>query len=87
MAVKPARVTVTTAATLLTPATTDARSGSSVLIRPAADVYVGGPGVTTATGYLVSAGAELAMDLQSGETLHAVAASGTVVVSVLRTGA
>lgn len=87
MAVKPSRVTVTTAATLLTPPTTDAKPGSSVLVRPAADVYIGGPGVTTATGYLVAGGSELAMDLNSGETLHAVAAAGSVSVSVLRTGA
>lgn len=86
MAVQALRVTVGTTATELSGADHDVRSGSSVLVRPAADVYVGGPGVTTAAGYLVAAGTELSVDLVGGERLYAVTVTGTVVVSVLRTG-
>lgn len=86
MAVKPRRVTVTTTATELTDRDTDTRSGHSILFRPAAAVFIGGVGVTTADGYPVDANAEMALDLGSGERLFAVAASGTAVVSVLRTG-
>lgn len=87
MAVRARRVTVTNAATELTDRDTDSRSGSGILIRPAADIYVGGSDVTTAQGYLVAAGAELALDLGSGERLWGRTASGSSVVSVLRAGA
>lgn len=86
MAVSASRVTVGTAATELSGTDHDRRAGSSLLIRPAADVYLGGPGVTTAAGYLVAAGMEFAVDLVLGDRLYAVAATGTVAVSVLRTG-
>lgn len=86
MAVKPRQVTVGTTATELTGTDTDTRTGHAILVRPAAAVFVGGPGVTTADGYPLAAGVELALDLGTGERLFAVAASGTVSVSVLRTG-
>jgi len=87
MTVRATRVTVGTTATLLTAGPdADRRDGSAVLIRPAADVYVGGPDVTTADGYLLAGGSELAVDLQTREQLYGRAASDTVVVSVLRTG-
>lgn len=86
MAVSASRVTVGTAATELSGTDHDRRSGSSVLIRPTADVYVGGPGVTTAAGYLVPAGMEFAVDLVGADRLFAVAATSGVAVSVLRTG-
>ncbi len=87
MAVRAYRVTVTTTPTKLSDHDADARTGSAIVVRPAGDVYVGGSGVTTAAGYLVAGGTELALDLDVREDLYAVAASGTVSVSVLRTAA
>lgn len=88
MTVRSSRMTVTTAATDLTVIDTDFTFGSSidVLNLGAAAIYLGGADVTAAQGRPVDAGGSYACDLLSGEKLYAVAAAGTVEVSVLRTG-
>lgn len=93
MAVVPASVAVGTTATLLSgtdpgQAGTGSPDGMSILVRPAAAVFLGGAGVTAtaAGGYEVAAGSELSFDLAPGDALYAIAAAGTVTVAVLRTG-
>ena len=48
-------------------------------------VFLGAAGVATATGFELAAGQTLELNLQDGDTLHGIAASGTVVVSYLIT--
>lgn len=50
-------------------------------------VYVGGPGVTAADGWPVAPGGTVEVDLGAADALWAVAASGTVTVACLWTGA
>ncbi len=85
MAVVSASVSVTTSATLLSSGYADEVSQSLQFTPPSA-IYVGPAGVTTANGYLLTAGVEYFYDLGQGDALYGVAASGTVVVPVLRTG-
>jgi len=51
------------------------------------NVFIGGTGVTSASyGYLLVGGSAFAIDLQAGEGLYGVVASGTQSVSVIRQG-
>lgn len=88
MAISSAQVSVTTSATLLSSAETDDRAGSSLALTNGGDaaVFLGASGVTTGTGFGLAAGASMALDLQPGESLYGIVASGTQAVSVLRTG-
>ncbi len=91
MAVSTAQIPVGTTATLLSgvdPGSGGAPNGQSLVLSNtgAATVFIGGPGVTTTTGYPVPAGAEYSLDLDGLETLFAIVATGTVTVAVLRTG-
>lgn len=86
MAVQSTAVSVTTSATQLSSSTDDAASGHTLVFTPPSAIYVGPAGVTTGTGYLLSAGVEYAFDLGPGDVLYGVAASGTVVVPTLRVG-
>lgn len=62
------------------------RPGQSVLVSAAGDVFIGGPGVTTADyGFKVADGAPLAADLSGGDVLYAIAAAD-VEVHVLYLG-
>jgi hypothetical protein len=80
-------VTVGTTPTLIVSGRAgDNYSGASVVVRPAATVFLGGPDVTTGVGYSVVAGGEMAVDLGDGDDLYAVVASGTTTVDVLRLG-
>lgn len=91
MAIKFATVSVGTTATSLVGGVAD-ESGStrvrSVLLanQGASSVFVGGSDVTTAAGYELAAGAEVALDLDAGDVPYGVVASGTVDVGVLHTG-
>lgn len=90
MAVVGSRVTVTTAATLLASGVgTDSVEGVSALVtnRGAASVALGGSGVTSGVGYELEAAKSVSVELASGEELHAIAASGTVAVHVLKVSA
>jgi hypothetical protein len=88
VAISTAQVAVSTTAAKLTTTPTDSRAGSSIAITApsAADLYVGGSGVTSSNGFRVVAGATLTVDLQSGEDLYGVLASGTGTAYVLRSG-
>jgi len=89
MALSHGIVSVTTAATLLSAADAG-RDGQTVLVQNpsgGADVKLGGAGVTTNSyGYIVVGGSAFAIDLQVGEALYGVVASGTQSVSVIRQG-
>src|SRR5829696_8377809 len=65
VAVRATRVTVTDTATPLIGSTADYQMGSSALIRNrgSVSVYVGGSGVTTATGYELEPGDAIPVDL------------------------
>lgn len=58
----------------------------SIAIKADVDMYVGGADVTTANGWLVSAGQVSTFDLWSSETLWGVLASSTGTAQVIRTG-
>ena len=79
--------TLSTTAQLI--ATGDAASvtdrPSALVSAPSADIYVGGPDVTTANGILVASGANLSVDLGPGDLLYAVASAGTPTVRVMTT--
>lgn len=88
MALQTAQVAVGTTAVELTGVTTDRRADSSIAVQApaAATMYIGAAGVTASTGWPIAAGQTLAVDLQSGERLYGVLASGTGTAYVLRTG-
>ncbi len=84
-----AKVTVTTAATTLaTVPATGGRLAVEVSHGCASAIFVGGPGVSTTTGRSLSSSQSLSILLVGGgETLLAIYASGTCVVTVLSNGA
>lgn len=89
MAVSSAPVTVTTTATLLSAAETDGDARLSLLLKVptgGATVFLGGSGVTTATGFPAAAGEPYAFDLAPGDALYGIVAASTQAVNVLRTG-
>lgn len=89
MAIKHARVTVGTTATLLD--TFDMLDGSgtvSIQNLGTVSVYIGGPGVTTTSyGYELKANSSLSIDMKIPETVYGVVATGTATVNVLTKGA
>lgn len=72
MAVDQGRVTVTTTATEVVVGVRGAGT-----VKFSADVCVGGPDVTTANGFPLSAGDTLSLDLARSDALYAITASGT----------
>jgi hypothetical protein len=88
VAITSAQITVGTTALLVSGTETDSRLGQSVSVANtgATTVYLGPAAVTTATGFPLAANGYQAVDLDTGEALYAVVASGTCVVGVLRTG-
>lgn len=90
MAAQGARVSVGTTETELTGAQTDTIAGQSVVVKlpsaATASVFLGGTGVTTTTGFELTAGSSISMDLGQGEQLFGIVATGTQTVHVLRTG-
>lgn len=90
MATKSRAVTVATTATRLdTTDETDSVSGSSLAFynNGAATIYVGGSDVTTANGAPVPASSwSPGFDLDPGEALYGIVASGTVEARVLEGG-
>ncbi len=85
MAVVATQVSVGTTATKLT--VDQGRDGSSILVQAPAGgtLYVGGEGVTTATGFPIAAGSSLTVDLRDHEHLYGVLAAAAS-VPVLRLG-
>lgn len=58
----------------------------SVLVSsPSAEVYIGGADVTAANGVVLGTGATLSIDLAGGDSLYAIAGSGTPTVRVMTT--
>lgn len=91
MAVKSTQVTVTTTATELSAGREDYVETSRICVAVPTGghtVYVGGAGVTSATGFPVAAGQSFADDLDGGEELYGIVASGDVsqVASVYQGG-
>lgn len=83
------QVSALTAATNITSGVTDSSdttTGNSVAVQNTGTqvVYIGGPGVTTGTGYPLAAGSQIGMDLAAGEDLYGIVAAGSVTVAVLR---
>jgi hypothetical protein len=89
MAITHGVVSVGATATLLSAAEAG-RDGQTVLVQNptgGVNVFIGGTGVTSASyGYLLVGGSAFAIDLQAGEGLYGVVASGTQSVSVIRQG-
>ena len=87
MAVSASQVAVSTSATALHASESDSRIGQSVAILTCTvDIYLGATNaVTTGTGAKLPAGTPLSVDLDAGEQLWAIAASGGT-AHVLRTG-
>lgn len=83
-------VSVTTTATNILAGVTDARGGSrsvSVQNVSSVTVYLGGQGVTSTNyGFALAAGSSVSYDLDKGERLYAVVATGTASVATLHTG-
>lgn len=89
MAVSAAVVTVATTATALTSTEADSMIGSQIVVNntSAVTVFLGGSGVTTATGYPLAAGiVSPRFELGPNEALFGVVTAATAAVSVLRTG-
>lgn len=89
MAIEHATVALTqTAAKISKTLAADDRSGQSVAFvnETGVNIRVGGAGVTTSTGVLVAPNAPFSMDLESGEDLYAVCASGSHNLFVMRSG-
>jgi hypothetical protein len=94
MALRAYTVTVATTATLINGTDNSARfedklglASSIVVSVPSggATVYVGGLGVTTATGFPVAAGQSFATDLRSGDVLYGIVAAATQAINVFQT--
>jgi hypothetical protein len=90
MPISHSRISVGTEATKLTN-DYDGRSGQTINVQNPSggvNVYLGGANVTTTDyGYLLGASTSFSVELQTGEKLYAVVASGTQTVNVLRQGA
>jgi hypothetical protein len=91
MALVPRRVTVDTNATRLDADPTDTMAGDRLLAvaQGAGTLALGPAGVTAATGCRVpvAAGTIIAVDLDPGEKLYAIVASGSIDVDILLVGA
>lgn len=87
MAASASIVAVTSTAGLLTAADADRSAGQRAVLKNtgAATVFVGGSGVTTATGYPLAVGDILNLELSEGGALYGIAAT-TGTVAVLNTG-
>lgn len=80
------RVTVTTTATRLDSGDESPNSGGkSLAIKPASTIDIGASDVTSGAGFEVGADG-ISVDLESGDAVYGIAASGTVAVQVFETG-
>lgn len=88
MAVVAAQVTVTTTATQLSGNSDRGAPGISVAVRNrgTTSIFLGGPGVTTTTGFELAAGESATCDLAGDDELFGICAAGTNRADVLRTG-
>jgi hypothetical protein len=88
MSIRSAQVSVGTTPKPLGSLEADHRNGNAIAVTaPAgADLYLGGPDVTSTTGFRLAAGGTASLDLSPSELLYGVLASGTGTVFVLQTG-
>lgn len=89
MAIRSAQATVgTSAAVLVDAAGDDERADFSALVhnKGSVSVYLGGSGVTVATGYEVGAGEAVALSLTGSDTVYAISGTAGQRVDVLRSG-
>ena len=90
MAVVGARVSVATTATRLDTSTAGGMGSSSLLVKNkgANSIYLGGSGVTTATGYELGTGDSISVDLKASDAgLYGIVAAATETAHVLQIGA
>lgn len=82
-----ARVTIGTTATFITSGRNAGDTDTDILInhRGTNPVYIGGPEVTTTTGYQLDTTEVLGIQLAAGEPLYGIVAAGTEVIHYLRT--
>lgn len=90
MTVESAQVSVTDTATSIHEVTVDPGGGTIVeyvTVKNAgdADVFLGGPGVTTSNGYKLASGDVLPLDMKEGEELFGIVASDSESVHKLVT--
>lgn len=80
-------VTVSTAATLLASGAGRSQSDkATVIVKNASGaMFLGGLGVTTATGLPLATTESVSMDLGPGDSLYGIVAAATSTVAVLRT--
>lgn len=95
MTVKHATVALSTSAASLLGSVADAPTGRSakaavartIVGKAVADLYIGGPGVTSAAyGVKITSGETFSFDLKPGDVLYAALASGTASQPVLHLG-
>lgn len=91
MATRSSIITIGTTATPLLPGTdTDSNRGHrdvALQNTSAVTIYLGGPGVTTATGFPLAAGASLTLDAVQPDSLPlAIVTTGTATIAVLEVG-
>ena len=79
----PTKVTIATTATAVPTTALVGRTTITVKNTGAATIYLGHAGVTTANGYPVASGAELALDLDEAVTLYGIVAADTVTLNIL----
>lgn len=76
-------VALSNAAALLTGTTSG--EGQAVVLLADVDWYMGGPSVTTANGILVPANTKVTINLDPGDKVYGILASGTGTCRVLKT--
>lgn len=88
MAFRGTRVDVGTTAVKVVAATHGRASGSGALLQNAgsADIDLGGDGVTAGAGFPLGAGESVSVELEPGESLYAIVASGTESLAILEGG-
>lgn len=83
------RTTVTTTPTKILASVGGKARGSGAIIKNSSSntaVFLGGSGVTTSDGFQLSGGESVALEFERGESLFAVASSGSVVLHILEGG-
>ena len=90
MGISHERVSITTVATKVS-SDYAGKDGQTIAVQNPTDgviVYLGGAGVTTTDyGFALEEKSTFSIDIQSGETMYGIVASGTQTVNVIRQGA
>jgi hypothetical protein len=78
------KVTVSAVDTLVAAPARNQKATVTMMHNGSQSVFLGGSGVTVAQGFELAAGVPLSIDLDVDDEVHAIVASSTVDVSVLR---